>query len=255
MRKKEKAIKIRDLDIDEISLVDRAANRRRFAITKKEKNEMFTKLIELLKNWMKPEDITDEVQTAIKAIPEDELKKHVAALEILQEYNDPEVMPADFKGVLTGMVKAVYLPAADKKEDKDPEITLDMFIEKAGAVFSAATKSQIEKVIAMLQGLVGKDKDDKKKSDDSLTDEQRAKLARADEILKAEEDRKSKEKTAVEKAREDRIVGMEKTIAELKKTRGTSSQLDEGDEDDEGKKKDTKKAVEDKFPSMQIFAK
>ena len=250
MPNKDSATKIKDIDIDEISLVDRAANRRKFAITKKERKEMFEKLIEILKNWLTPEEITDEFQAGIKAMPEDVQKAHLATLTVLEEYNDEDVMPAEFKKALTEMVKATVTPIPEKKDGED-ELTLDIFIEKAGAVFSSATKTQIEKVITALQTLLGKDKDgdDKKKAEhENLTPEQIAALAKAEAIIAAEDEKARKAKEDKEKARDEALEKMAKEIAELKKVKGTSKQLDDKDEKD-----DTKKAaVVDKFPSIKL---
>jgi len=250
MPNKDSAKKIKDLDIDEISLVDRAANRRKFAITKKERKEMFEKLIEILKNWLTPEEITDELQAGIKALPEDVQKAHLATLTVLEEYNDEDVMPAEFKKALTEMVKATITPVPETKEGN--ELTLDTFIEKAGAVFSSATKSQIEKVIAALQTLLGKDKDDdekKKAAEKNLTPEQIAALAKAEAIIAAEDAKTRKAAEDKEKARDEALEKMAKEIAELKKVKGTSTQLDDKDENDKG---DKKKAVVDKFPSLKL---
>jgi len=249
MPNKDSAKKIKDLDIDEISLVDRAANRRKFAITKKERKEMFEKLIEILKNWLTPEEITDELQAGIKAMPEDVQKAHLATLTVLEEYNDEDVMPAEFKKALTEMVKATITPIPEKKDGED-ELTLDTFIEKAGAVFSSATKAQIAKVIEMLQGMLGNTKDDEKKkaAEKNLTPEQIAALAKAEAIIAAEDAKTRKAAEDKEKARDEALEKMAKEIAELKKVKGTSKQLDDKDEKD-----DTKKAaVVDKFPSLKI---
>ena len=241
------AKKIKDLDIDEISLVDRAANRRKFAITKKERTEMFEKLIEILKNWLTPEEITEEFQTGIKALPEDVQKAHLATLTVLEEYNDEDVMPAEFKKALAAMVKATVTPIPEKKGGD--EFTLDVFIEKAGAVFSQATKTQIEKVIASLQALLGTSKDDEKKKaeNENLTPEQIAALEKAEAIIAAQDAKDRKAAEDKEKARDEALEKMAKEIAELKKVKGTSKQLDDKDEKDE-----TKKAVVDKFPSLKL---
>ena len=249
MPKTDSAKKIKDLDIDEISLVDRAANRRKFAITKKERKEMFEKLIEILKNWLTPEEITDELQAGIKAMPEDVQKAHLATLTVLEEYNDEDVMPAEFKKALTEMVKSTIAPVPETK-DGENELTLDTFIEKAGAVFSSATKAQIEKVISALQSLLGttKDDDEKKKAEDkNLTPEQIAALAKAEAIIAAEDEKIRKAAEDKEKARDEALDKMAKEIAELKKVKGTSKQLDGKEDPDE-----TKKAVVDKFPSLKI---
>ena len=244
------AKKIKDLDIDEISLVDRAANRRKFAITKKERKEMFEKLIEILKNWLTPEEITEEFQAGIKAMPEDVQKAHLATLTVLEEYNDEDVMPAEFKKALTEMVKATITPIPEKKGGD--EFTLDVFIEKAGAVFSQATKTQIEKVIASLQALLGTSKDDEKKKaeNENLTPEQIAALEKAEAIIAAQDAKDRKAAEDKEKARDEALEKMAKEIAELKKVKGTSKQLDDKDEKDE--KDETKKAVVDKFPSLKL---
>ena len=251
MPNKDSAKKIKDLDIDEISLVDRAANRRKFAITKKERKEMFEKLIEILKNWLTPEEITDELQAGIKALPEDVQKAHLATLTVLEEYNDEDVMPAEFKKALTEMVKATITQVADEKEGE--EFTFDTFIEKAGAVFSSATKAQIAKVIEMLQGMLGntKDADEKKKAENkNLTPEQIAALEKAEAIIAAQDAKDRKAAEDKEKARDEALEKMAKEIAELKKVKGTSKQLDDKDEKDE--KDETKKAVVDKFPSLKL---
>ena len=247
MPKTDSAKKIKDLDIDEISLVDLAANRRKFAITKKERTEMFEKLIEILKNWLTPEEITEEFQTGIKALPEDVQKAHLATLTVLEEYNDEDVMPAEFKKALAAMVKATVTPIPEKKGGD--EFTLDVFIEKAGAVFSQATKTQIEKVIASLQALLGTSKDDEKKKaeNENLTPEQIAALEKAEAIIAAQDAKDRKAAEDKEKARDEALEKMAKEIAELKKVKGTSKQLDDKDEKDE-----TKKAVVDKFPSLKL---
>jgi len=211
---------------------------------------MFEKLIEILKNWLTPEEITEEFQAGIKAMPEDVQKAHLATLTVLEEYNDEDVMPAEFKKALTEMVKATVTPVAEKK---DGELTLDTFIEKAGAVFSSATKSQIEKVIAALQSLLGTSKDDedkKKAAEKNLTPEQIAALEKAAAIIAAEDAKERKAKEDRETARDEALDKMAKEIAELKKVKGTSKQI--GDEGNEGEKGEKKKAVVDKFPSIKL---
>ena len=213
---------------------------------------MFEKLIKILKNWLTPEEITEEFQAGIKAMPEDVQKAHLATLTVLEEYNDEDVMPAEFKKALTEMVKATVTPVPEKKDGED-ELTLDIFIEKAGAVFSSATKTQIEKVITALQTLLGKDKDgdDKKKAEnENLTPEQIAALAKAEAIIAAEDEKERKAKEAKERARDEALEKMAKEIADLKKVKGTSNQLEDKDENDD--KGETKKAAVDKFPSIKL---
>jgi len=213
---------------------------------------MIEKLIKLAKKWIGEEKVTDEIAESLKALPEETQKSHVDRLEILEKYNEDGDMPEDIKGVVASMLEAGMLT---KKEEKEPEITVETFIEKAGAVFSKATKAQIEKVIGLLKALVGasEEEEKKKKSEQkNLTEEQIEMLGKAEKIVAAEEEKQKKEKSDRENELLETIKGLKKDVEDLKKTKGKSAQIgDEEEVEEEGKNK--KKAEADKFPSIRIL--
>ena len=246
--------KIKDLDIEEISLVQRAANRRTFSLTKEETKQMYDKLITLLKKWFSEEELTEERQAAIKAMPEDLQKANLQALEIMEEYREDDLMPEDFKKVMKAYIDVAISPKEKKEDKKETELTPDNFIEKAGAAFSKATKEQIEKAIGILNALLNKGGGEDKETKKGLTPEQINLLAKAQAIIDREELAKKAADEAKEKDRDSKIDDLLKQVAELKKNRGTSKQIqkdEEGEEDEDGKTK-TKKAVVDKFPSIRL---
>lgn len=237
--------KLEDIDVEEISLVGSAANRRRFLILKK---EIQMGWLELLKSFLGGEEeneefkLTEEDIAKAKEMSESAIKAISGALNILNKYKD--VFPPDVIAAMKTLTKYAAYGYPEKKsaELEDEEFT-KYLIEKAGAKLSKATIEQLEKIKDIVEKLIGaKDKDVKK----GLTDDEyeklpadiKVRLARATELEEAEKDRVKKAQENEEAEREKRIKTLEDEIAELKKSRGKKKGLKPEEDDDEHDDKD-----------------
>lgn len=231
-------MKLKDITVTAIALVDKAANRKkRFFIVKRSKS--MDEFIELIKNWLGEDELTDEQVAKIGEFDEEKIKEFTKAIEELDEYKDS--MTDEFKAAaITLMKSAIYdYPV------KDVEVEFD--IEKAGASLSKATKAQLEKIKGIIDGLL-KLKTDKAKG---LSDEQLAKLEKAEAILKADEERKEKEAEGLKKKEKEEKEDLLKRIEKLEKTKGVKTSID----DDGNKIKKEDDDFVDHYPSMPVLVK
>lgn len=250
--------KLKDIDVDEITLCESAANRKKFFILKSE--DTMEEFIKQLKKFMAPDEeegdeeqaltekdiekaekLSDKAMTAIKG-----------ALNILNKYKAD--MPDDVLKAIQTLAKYASYGYPAKKED----------IDKAGAKLSKTTRDQIQKAldyvkespkaIAVLKTLLGQEVQKTEPTDgdgdEKLSAETLAKLDRLAELEKAEAERKKAEDD--KKAQEDLDKKIEKKLEEMGvKSKGVKKSIDGQDEDKDAGDKDTDEE-EDKFPSVPI---
>ena len=228
------ARKLKDIEVDEISLVDAAATRKTFFIKKQKERKSMDKLIELLKAFF-GEDFTDEDIAKAKEIPEGIQKEFHDALNILNEYK--EDFPQDILGALTIVAKRAATGQVEKEVEKEIDILAEMIdAEKAGAKLSKATLEQLKKIHAIIEGMIGmKEKGLKKEGDEKLTPETIARLEKLEAMEKAEAERKEKEKSDKEQKLQEEIDNLKKEVEKLGKTKGTKKSLTEEPEEPEKK--------------------
>jgi predicted RecB family endonuclease len=266
--------KIKDIDVAEISLVDFAANRKTFYLTKrrntmepKELKELFTEFLgvpeaELEVSLAKAKELSQEAANAIKG-----------ALNMLSKFKDELPDPLLEAVKVLGKFASYGYPA---KKAVDPDID----VEKVGARLSKATLEQLKtikdviekflgegpnmkKVKAMLEDLIGKAEVIK---GSNLPPEVAAKLARLDELEAKEKDEIKK---AADKERDDlkaTVKTLTDKVEKLEKSKGHSAQVKDDGADDadaaDTKDKIEKKADFDKagkptrdlFPSLKLGA-
>ena len=199
--------------------------------------------LELIKNWLGEEELTEEQTAKINALDDEKVKELTKAIEEFEEYK--ENMPEDLeKATLSLMKSAIYdYPTKEAKE-------VEFDIDKAGASLSKATKAQLEKIKGIIDGLL-KLKTEKIKG---LSDEQAEKLEKAEAILKADEERKAKEAGELKKKEETEKKDLLDRIAALEKIKGIKKSIDSDDKD---KDKDTDDDEDEKdwYPSIPVIVK
>jgi len=261
------ARKLVDIEAEEISLVDRAANRKKFAIIKRRVN--VDELFETLKAIYGEEEITAEVMERLRKadLPEDALNAIKGALNLLKKYLSD--MPADVKDAVKALGKYASFGAPEKK-DKKVEKAEELTIKKIGARLSKSTVDELKKLRDFIAGAVGGSKGLAKardiletllgeaiveKKDDggeeNLSAETRLKLAELEEY-------KTKDQVEVKKAADsallkpilDELKAVKTEIEALKKGKRVVSK---GLKDDKGGADgDDGKPVEDNWPSFNI---
>jgi len=154
------ARKLKDLDIEEISLVDAGAVRKTFYIKKQRRSLM--DLIDILKDMLGPDtELSDDEVKKAKELTEDAAKAIAGALKILNKYKDD--MPDDVLAAIKTLAKyASYGYPAKKSADVDFVVELTD-IEKAGARLSKATIEELKKAIEILRGIIGEREENLKK--------------------------------------------------------------------------------------------
>jgi len=236
------ARKLLDIDIEEISLVDRPANRKRFYIIKQEGTmwkdkeleklfidffgeeefENLKKSIEEEKKTEKKEKLTEEAINAIKG-----------ALNILNKYKDdfPKELKDAVKVLAEFVAKYPYpypYPEKTKKSEGEGNLIDDLTdVEKAGRKLSKATIEQLKKAIEILQKLI------EEREEEAGVKKQDKEGQKFEEILEkmslfSEEVKKS-------------IKSLEERIEEIEKKTAIKKSLDGQDDD---------KKRESKWPSF-----
>jgi len=232
-------MKLKDISVQAISLVDKGANRKkRFYIIKRSKE--MDDFLELIKNWIGEDELTDEQTAKIGGLGDEKIKELTKAIEEFEEYK--ENMPEELeKATLSLMKSAIY--DYPMKEAEEAEFDID----KAGASLSKATKAQLEKIQGIIAGLLKQ----KTEKDKGLSDEQVEKLEKAEAILKADEERKAKEAEELKKKEEKEKKDLLERITVLEKTKGVKKSIDDnggGDDDDDDDEKDW-------YPSIPVIVK
>lgn len=278
-----------DIDVDEISLVDIPAIRKKFLIVKKDKKGMqktsetdqdnsdtknltkeeelmkVNELIELYKKLTGDEEDFSEKETELmKKLSDEAVSAIKGALNILNKFKgDFSEELKDAVGVLAKYVTKAYpYPYPAKKSDEE--------LEKAGRKISKDTLAAIKKAIGILNSVLSKGDDTKKAISvlsDLLSDEEKKALKKADEAKeKADEAKERDEKfdSAIKDAKET-IEKLEKGLGEkdkniseltkrletLEKAKGTKKQIEGQDDDDDDGDGKVKKG-DDKWPSFNF---
>jgi hypothetical protein len=231
--------KLEDIDISEISLVDKAANRKKFAIIKREKESrtMLKKLTELLKSFLgKGVEVTeDEIKKSVEPTP-DRAAAIEGAMKVLGEYD--EALPEDATGAVKTLAKFAVLGVPVQAEEA--EIT----IEKVGARLSKATLAELRKIKEAVDKILEEKEDTEKIAMyknlpepivKRLKDLDALESAAAETLRKAEEKEKSDLKATVKKLADE--------IEVLKKTKGVTKAVKEDETEDEPEDEPEKKKV------------
>ena len=266
-----------DIDVDEISLVDVPAIRKKFLIIKKDKKGMqksadedqddsdikdlikegkleMNGLIEIYKSLTNDqEDFTEEQLEFLKKLSDEAINAMKGALNILNKFKgDFSQELKDAVAMLAKYVAKPYpYPYPAKKSDED--------LEKAGRKISKDTLEAIKKAIGILNSLLAKGEGTKEAISilsDLLSEEEKKALKKADE----EKERTDKEKERDEKfdsaikdatgtieklskgleEKDKSISELTKRLETLEKAKGTKKQIEGQDEDDGGVKKSDK---------------
>lgn len=232
------ARKLQNIKIEEVSLVDAAANRKRFHIVKRSITAM-DKIIELLKKHLGDDAVTEEMIAKVKTLKVEAAEAISKAIEAIAKYR--EDMPDELAEAFNSITKAAVAPDVQEAE---------LTVEKIGARFSKATKADLLKVKEIIDGLLkdleaaaGKtepDPDEAKKRA-ALPADIQARLRKLDEMEAADAARIKKEAADRDKATQDRIAKLEGELAELKKSRTPSAQPKPGEGNEGGETVEKKK--------------
>jgi len=214
--------KILDIDVDEISVVDLAANRKKFFIRKGA--VPMDELLKALQTFLGADVVTAEAVTKAE-LTEEQMAEIKSAVAVLAKYK------ADFPDDVLAAVQTLTKSAFPARTDEP------FNVEKVGAKLSKATVEDLRKIRDILNGLLPDlEAEAKKKSADGgadpyagLAPEVAARLKRLDEIEKAEAEAVRKAASDKEKALTDKVTKLEAEIDLLKKSRGVSSQKTEAD--------------------------
>jgi len=231
---------LQDIDVDEISLVDIPAIRKKFLIVKKDKKDMqkisetdqdnsdienlikegkleMKELIELYKKLTgEEEDFSEKETELLKKLSDEAVSAIKGALNILNKFKgDFSQELKDAVAVLAKYVTKAYpYPYPAKKSDEN--------LEKAGKKISKDTLNAIKKAIKILNEVFSKGDDTKKAISilsDLLSDEEKKALKKTDE--EKERADKEKERADKEKERDEKfdsaIKGATETIEKLGK--------------------------------------
>jgi len=231
--------KLEDLDVAEISLVDNAANRKKFYIIKRRKE--MEEFVKLLKSFMGEDDeefkLSEEDIAKAGKLDEKAIKAIQGALNILNKYKD--VYPADVLKAIKTLTKYAsygYSYPAAKSEDIIEELT---DVEKAGRKLSKATIEQLRKALEIIESLI-KEKEEDVTKGEKLPPEVVKKLEKLAKLEKAEKERIEKEKEQKEKEREELIKQLKERVEKLEKMKGIKKSIDSQDDDDKDKDKRVK---------------
>lgn len=227
------ADRLKDIEIDEISLVDFAANRKKFLIIKNSKKntqeslamqgdngiingkvKKMKELKKLFKDYFGDKFEKEEFEKFEKVELKTEILKEMKdAMVLVNKYQDD--LPTDLKKGIGVFVK--YASYGHEIEDTDDE--LKKALKKAGAALSKSTVEQVNKAIEILSKLVGLEL--KKKTDAEIIKEEIESLKKS-----IEDAGKKKEKTDVEKLT-DTIDALQERLKTVEKKKGLKKSIDE----------------------------
>jgi len=157
MRKK-KLRDLIDIEVEEISLVDNPANKKKFLLTKNIGGIEMKDLIELLKNFIGKEDLKEEM---LKGLDKETAEKTVEDLKVIDAYRAS--FPGELNKAISNIVATMVglFPAPDEDGDS---------INKVGAKLSKETVNKLKNIIQQLQSMIGVS-DEKKNDDDNKNDD------------------------------------------------------------------------------------
>ena len=249
-----KSRKLKDITIEEISVVESGANRKKFFIKKEKTMEKF---LELLKGLFGEEGLAEEDIAKAKELPDESVEAITGALNVIGNYSD--AFPSDFKEAqLTLLKHASCGRVVEKSELTDEDFTKYLIenIEKVGASLSKVTRADIERIRSICDKML-ESKEKKTKKDDEeekLSTETLDKLDKLERMEKEETERVKKE--AGEKSEENTKQLIKDTMEEilepilpLLKEKGKTKKL-KGQEEEEVEKEGE---VKDDYPSIQLF--
>lgn len=253
------ARKLKDIDVDEISLVDAGAVRKKFFIKKR---RSLMDLIEILKDFLGEDtELTEDELKKAKNLSDKAAKAISSALNMLNKYKDD--MPSDVLTAIKTLGKyASYGYPAQKAEEVDilGEMTN---VEKAGARLSKATIEQLKKIAEIINGLIGAAEDKVKKAagdidTDKLPDHIVAKLEKLQKIEEAEDLKKQQEKDKIITDLLAEVKNQGDLIKKMAKGEPISKQLEDDPESDELGEEDKAKAkvkkMKTKFTKEELAA-
>ena len=250
---KMKTRQLSDIDIEEISLVDLPAIRKKFVIVKNQDGKSFDKnqddfhnknkfevnkmekLIEIFKEINGLEEVSDEQMEVLKALSEEDIKKYSAALEVIKKYKGE--LPEDLNKELSSLAKfGVRSVAKPEKKEED--------VEKAGKKLSKDTLDIIATAVKQLGGL----SETVSALSNLLPTEDKQKMAeekkKAEEVsTKIEEAvKKAKEETSKALTEKDAVIEeLKKRVGTLEETKNGKKSLEEETVDEPGESKHIKK--------------
>lgn len=151
------ARKLRNIKVDEVSLVNRPANMRKFLIIK---GEIMDKFIELLKGYC--DDSLDYEKIAKMDISAETIADLTKSIESLSGYQSDT--PEEMIEAITGIVKhAVSISKPIEKDDSVEELIEKL--EKSGQKFSRETKAKLKSLRDEIDSLIPKDEEEEKKDE------------------------------------------------------------------------------------------
>lgn len=219
--------KLKEIEADEVSLVDKAANKTKFFILKRSK--LMDEFIKILKQWFGEDVLTDEEIAKAKELPTEIVKAAKSALESLSEHKD--VYPDNYLDALNVVVKGALIERKITVTD-ETEFDIEKLTEEQ---FSKATLKQLKKLKEIVDGLLtAKEDTTKSKDGEKLSDEMVAKLEELEEYKRKEKEATEKAATEEKEKEQERLKKLESEIEELKKKRGVKKGIEgqEGDKED-----------------------
>jgi len=225
--------KLKNIDVEEISLVDVPANRKKFYFLKR--SQTMEELLEILKGMFGDDVLTaEEIEKAKeKELSEEASKAIKGALNILNKYKDD--MPPDVKDAIKVLAKYASYGYPAKKSAGDVDL------EKVGARLSKATVEDLQRAIDILQKVIDKEKKEEGKE---KTEKGLESVSKALEDLKGEFESTKTDFTKKLETKDAEITQLRKELEEAKKIKGEKTSLDGQDD------KDVQKSGKKKWPSL-----
>ena len=225
--------KLSEIEIDEISLVDLPAIRKKFVIIKNEKSRQVIKMDELIKIFKAVnglEELSKEQEAALKALSEDEVKKYSGALEVLSKYKDE--LPKDLNKELSVLAKFGVREIKVVKETEED-------LEKAGKKLSKDTLDIIGHAVKQLSGFTDAIDSLSKLLPSEDTEKMATEKAEKEKVENKinEAVTKAAEETKEELTKKDKsIKDLEEKVSKLEVEKGGKKSLEEETEEEEVQK-------------------
>ena len=207
------ARKLKDIDVAEISLVDSAANRKKFFITKGV--HQVDKFLKILKKLIGETEVTGAHIEKLKKLPEEAVTTLTESLEQIAEFQDDYPAP-----LLQSVQNITKLATIDTPETEVKEVDfIDELtdVKKAGARLSKATVTQLKKIKDIIVKILGDLEKSATGEHNDLPEDVVEKLARLDKIEKDATEKAATDATEKEAALQKKIEKMETEIETLKK--------------------------------------
>ena len=231
---KPKKRKIIDIDVEEISLVDSAANRRKFYL--KKRGGPMDKIKKLLKAILGADPTEAQIQKA-QAMPSTEAESLLEALTVLEKYQDN--LPEDLGEATLALTKFVIDAPAAPAEDAPIDF------EKFGAKLSKATKDELTKIKSIVDKMLQADTEEAKKYA-GLPEDVKKRLEALDEAERIEKASKAKAGETELAALRETVKAQGLEIEKMKKRRVSKQATGEA----EGEPEDLDKAEKVLWPSL-----